>query len=115
MDIPRKKSGTRNRRLRKVFYAVVALVTIALITYGVSRLKPAAPGVERATLLIDTVKRGPMIRQVRGTGTLVPENIRVIAASTQGRVERIQVATRVREDADAHSGGRHRATSGTIR
>jgi HlyD family secretion protein len=91
MDIPRKKSGARNRRLRTILYAFVGLVTIALITYGVSRLKPAAPGVERATLLIDTVKRGPMIRQVRGTGSLVPENIRVIAASTQGRVERILV------------------------
>ncbi len=89
MDIPRKKSGTRKRRLRTALYAVVGIAAISLITYGVSRLKPAAPGVERSTVLIDTVKRGPMLRQVRGTGTLVPEDIRVIAASTQGRVERI--------------------------
>ncbi|MGB9180690.1 MAG: efflux RND transporter periplasmic adaptor subunit [Pyrinomonadaceae bacterium] len=91
MDIPRKKSGARNRRLRKALYAVLGVIAISLITYGVSRLKPAAPGVERSTLVIDTVKRGPMLRQVRGTGTLVPEDVRVIAASTEGRVERVLV------------------------
>lgn len=92
MDIKReKKSGLRSRRFRTVIYAVVGLCVVALITYGVSRLKPAAPTVERATLWIDTVKRGQMLRQVRGTGTLVPEDVRVIAAATQGRVERILV------------------------
>ena len=60
-----------------------------VITLGVSRLKPAAPSVDRATVWIDTVKRGPMMRQVRGSGTLVPEDIRWIPATTQGRVERI--------------------------
>ena len=69
----------------------VGLCVIALVTLGVARLKPAAPTVERGTLLIDTVKRGQMLRQVRGNGTLVPEDVRVIAASTQGRVERILV------------------------
>jgi HlyD family secretion protein len=91
MDIKRKTSGARNRRLRTIIYVVFGLGAIALITLGVSRLKPAAPTVERGTLLIDTVKRGQMLRQVRGNGTLVPEDIRVIAASTQGRVERILV------------------------
>lgn len=91
MDIPRKSSGARKRRLRTVIYAVVGVIAISLITYGVSRLKPAAPGVERGTLVIDTVKRGPMLRQVRGTGTLVPEDVRVIAASTEGRVENVLV------------------------
>ncbi len=89
MDIPRPKSSVRNRRLRTVLYAIVGLGVVSLITLGVSRLKPAAPSVERSTVWVDTVKRGPMLRQVRGTGTLVPEDIRVIAASTQGRVERI--------------------------
>jgi len=70
---------------------VVGLCVIALVTLGVARLKPAAPTVERGTLLVDTVKRGQMLRQVRGNGTLVPEDVRVIAASTQGRVERILV------------------------
>jgi HlyD family secretion protein len=54
----------------------------------VSKLEPAAPGVDRAAVWVDTVKRGPMIRQVRGSGTLVPENIRWIPATTSGRVER---------------------------
>lgn len=66
-------------------------MAIVLITIGLSRLKPAAPTVERATVYIDTVKRGPMLRQVRGLGTLVPEDIRWIPAVTNGRVERIVV------------------------
>ncbi len=59
------------------------------MTYGVSRLRPAAPGVDRATVWIDTVKRGELTRQVRGSGILVPENIRWIPATTSGRVERL--------------------------
>jgi len=70
---------------------VAALVVIAGVTYGLSRLKPAAPTVDKATVWLDTVKRGPMVRQVRGLGTLVPEEIRWIPAATDGRVERIVV------------------------
>ena len=62
---------------------------VVLITIVVSRLEPAAPTVERSTVWIDTVKRGEMIRQVRGAGTLVPEDVRWIPALTEGRVERI--------------------------
>ncbi|MFN2455434.1 MAG: HlyD family secretion protein [Pyrinomonadaceae bacterium] len=91
MDIKRPASATRKRRARKIIYAVIAVGAVSLITYAVSRLKPAAPGVERSTVWIDTVKRGGMLRQVRGLGTLVPENVRVIAAATQGRVERVLV------------------------
>jgi HlyD family secretion protein len=91
MDVPRGKSSIRKRRLRVALYAIVAIVAIAAITYGVSRMKPAAPSVERSTALIDTVKRGQMLRQVRGIGTLVPKDIRVIAAATEGRVERVYV------------------------
>src|ERR687895_280796 len=93
MDIPRqdKNKKKRNRRLRQIIFAAVGIIAIALITYGVSRLKPAAPSVERSTVWIDTVKRGPMLRQVRGPGTLVPEEVRVVAAATEGRVERILV------------------------
>ncbi|HEY0380183.1 MAG TPA: efflux RND transporter periplasmic adaptor subunit [Pyrinomonadaceae bacterium] len=91
MDIQRKKSGVRSRRFRTIVYAAIGVCAIALVTLVVARLKPAAPAVERGTLLIDTVKRGQMLRQVRGNGTLVPEDVRVIAASTQGRVERILV------------------------
>ena len=91
MDVPRGKSSARKRRVRVALYAIVAIGAIAAITFGVSRMKPAAPSVERSTALIDTVKRGQMLRQVRGMGTLVPQDIRVIAAATQGRVERVLV------------------------
>jgi HlyD family secretion protein len=66
----------------------VALTAIPLITIGLSRLKPAAPEVERSTVWLDTVKRGPMVREVRGLGSLVPEQILWIPAATDGRVER---------------------------
>jgi multidrug efflux pump subunit AcrA (membrane-fusion protein) len=70
---------------------VRALAAVLLITLGLSRLAPAAPQVEKGSVWIDTVKRGPMLRQVRGLGTLVPEEIRWIPATTEGRVERIVV------------------------
>lgn len=90
MDIARP-SNVRQKRIRRAVYAGVGLVAVLLITLGLSRLKPAAPSVERATVWIDTAKRGPMVRQVRGLGTLTPapEDIRWISAQTQGRVDRI--------------------------
>lgn len=72
-------------------YSVIGLLALSIITLGVSRLRPAAPSLERSTALIETVKRGPMLRDVHGTGTLVAEDVRVIAASTVGRVERVLV------------------------
>ena len=88
VDIPRP-SQARKKKIRRALYGTAAAVVIILITVGVSRLKPAAPSVDGATVWIDTVKRGPMLRQVRGSGTLVPEEIRWIPSTTQGRVERI--------------------------
>jgi HlyD family secretion protein len=88
MDIARPDQS-RQKRLRRTAYGVVAVLAVGGITLGLSKLKPAAPGVERTTVWIDTVKRGPMVRDVRGQGTLVPEDIRWIPATTQGRVERI--------------------------
>jgi HlyD family secretion protein len=89
VDIARSADVIKKKKIRRALYGAAALVVIILITVGVSQLKPAAPSVERATVWIDTVKRGPMLRQVRGSGTLVPEEIRWIPATTQGRVERI--------------------------
>src|ERR1051326_7575674 len=77
--------------MRIFVLAALGLVAISVITLGVSRLKPAPPSLDRSTALIDTVKRGPMLRDVHGTGTLVAEDIRVIAASTAGRVERVLI------------------------
>lgn len=91
VDIPRGEEVKRRKRIRQSVYAVSAVTVIILITIGVSRLKPAAPTVDRATVWVDAVKRGPMVRQVRGSGTLVPEDIRWIPASTQGRVERMVI------------------------
>lgn len=88
MDIPRPEIA-RKKKIRRIAYGASASAAILLITLGLSRLKPAAPSVERATVWVDQVKRGPMLRQVRGLGTLVPEEIRWIPALTSGRVERI--------------------------
>ena len=87
MDIPRE-SAKRQRRIRRIIYSFVGLVAIASVTWGLSRLKPAAPSVDKATVWIDTVKRGPMLLEVRGLGTLIPEEILWIPATTDGRVVR---------------------------
>jgi HlyD family secretion protein len=90
MDIPRTIAAKQRRR-RQLGYAAAGIALVALATMGLSKLKPAAPAVERAALWIDSVKRGPMLRQVRGLGTLVPQDIRWIPAVTEGRVDRILV------------------------
>jgi HlyD family secretion protein len=91
VDIARPAIIARQRRTRRITYGAATAVAVLLITLGLSRLKPAAPSVDRGTLVIDTVKRGGMLRQVRGLGTLVPEELRWIPAATEGRVERIVV------------------------
>src|SRR5437763_1423020 len=88
MDIARP-SNVRKKRIRQAIYAAVGLLAVVLVSVGLSRLKPAAPTVERAVVWPAKVKRGPMVRQVRGLGTLTPEDIRWIPATTQGRVEKI--------------------------
>ncbi len=88
MDIARP-SNARKKRIRNAIYGAVGLIVVVAVSVGLSRLKPAAPTVERAVVWPDTVKRGPMVRQVRGLGTLTPEDIRWIPATTQGRVEKI--------------------------
>ncbi len=92
MDISRpdiKKKKTR----RQWIYAGIGVVTLALVAFFVTRLKPAAPEVDRATVWTDVVKRGPLLRQVRGPGTLVPreDKIRLIPAETAATVVRIRV------------------------
>jgi len=91
VDVPRLPSIARARRNRRVIVVAVGVLAIAVTTLLMSRLKPAAPTVERSSVLTDTVKRGAMVRNVRGLGTLVPEVIRWIPAETAGRVERILV------------------------
>ena len=90
MDIARPSQAKAKRR-RQIIYGIVGLIVIAGITMGLSKLKPAAPSVERSVVWIDTVKRGPLVRQVRGLGTLTPYEIRWIPTITDGRVEKILV------------------------
>ncbi len=86
MDIARPDIK-RSRQIRRYIYAGAALLAVVLIMGAISRLKPAAPDVDRATVWTDTVKRGPMLRDVRGLGTLVPAVVRFIPAATDGTVE----------------------------
>jgi HlyD family secretion protein len=88
MDIQRP-SNARAKKIRRIAYGTVAVILIAGVTLGLSRLRPAAPTVDAATIWPDTVKRGPMLREVRGLGTLIPEDIRWIPAQTDSRVDRI--------------------------
>jgi len=87
MDVPRKDAG-RKRVIRRVVWIVSIVIALAGITFALSRLKPAAPSVEIATLWPDTVKRGPMRVDRHGLGTLVPEEKLVVPANTDGRVEK---------------------------
>ncbi len=84
MDIPREPRGNK----RRWFYVGTGIAVVVVITVALSKLGPAAPSVDRATIWSDSVKRGEMVRSVRGPGTLVSEQIRWIAALTAGRVER---------------------------
>ena len=86
MDIVRPEVK-RKKRIRRILYASGALVAAVVITAALAKLKPAAPGVDKATVWPDTVKRGPMLRDVRGLGTLVPDTIHVISAPVDGVVK----------------------------
>ena len=99
MDIPRK-SAAKKRLIRRIVVTVLGIAVIGVVSVLLGRLKPAAPPVERSTVWVDTVKRGPMLRDVRGLGTLVPEDSLLIPATTDGRVEKILIrpGTNVRED-----------------
>jgi HlyD family secretion protein len=88
MDIQRP-SNAHAKKIRRILYVGIAVVSVAGVTYGVSRLRPAAPSVDKATTWTDEVKRGPLLIEVHGVGTLVPEDIRWIPAQTDSRVDRI--------------------------
>ena len=88
-DIVRDPAILKRKRLRQAGYAAVGVIIVIGVSIALARMEPAAPNVERATVLVDTVKRGSIIRQVRGLGTLVPEDTRWLPSTTEGRVERI--------------------------
>src|SRR5258708_2559122 len=99
MDVIRKDAG-RKRMIRRIVYISIVVITVPLITWALSRLKPAAPSVEAATLWPDTVKRGQMKVDRRGLGTLVPEETLFIPAISDGRVEKrlVQTGAKVKPD-----------------
>jgi HlyD family secretion protein len=97
MDVPRKDAA-KKRLIKRIIIGLVILVALVPVGYFVGipfvfagKLKPAAPGVELSTLWPDTVRRGPMVREVRGLGTLVPEDTLLIPANTDGRIEKILI------------------------
>jgi HlyD family secretion protein len=88
-DIARDPAILKRKKIRHALYAAAGVVVIIVVSLALARMEPAAPTVERATVLVDTVKRGSIIRQHRGLGTLVPEDTRWLPSRTNGRVERI--------------------------
>ena len=99
MDVSRPDRA-RQIRMRRILYGIAAAVILGIVTLGLSRLKPAAPGVEKANVWFGVVARGPLVRQVRGSGSLVPVEVNWIAAVTDARVARIvtQAGTAVQPD-----------------
>lgn len=87
MDIVRPELK-RKKRIRRIIYIAIIVILIPLVTYGLSKLKPAPPTVDGSTLYPGVVKRGDMVIERRGLGTLIPEDVQMIAAVTQGRVVR---------------------------
>src|ERR1041385_7004612 len=90
MDVARPHSVARNKKIKRIVVLLLVLIAAAGVSLGLSRMKPAAPTVDRATVWIDTAKRGEMLREVRGLGTLVPENVRWIPATTEGVIEEVK-------------------------
>ena len=99
MDIKRPPKSKIKKRIKTAILIVVGLAAVGGITYGLAKLKPAAPTIDKATAVIETVKRGEMVRDVRGNGTLVPEVTRWVPAPAQGRVEKINLQAGVEVDA----------------
>ena len=99
MDIPRK-DASRKRLIRRIALGVIVVSVVVGTSFALKRLKPAAPSVDGSVVWRDTVKRGPITLEVRGLGTLVPENTMIVPATTDGRVQRILIrpGTEVKAD-----------------
>ena len=99
-DIARDPAILKRKKLRHALYAAIGVLVVIGVSIALARMEPAAPTVERATVLTDTVKRGSIIRQHRGLGTLVPEDTRWLPSRTDGRVERIVLRPGAKVEAD---------------
>lgn len=91
MDIKRPGKSKLKKRIRTGILIIIGLAAVGGITFVLAKLKPAAPTLDRSTAVIDTVKRGQMLREVRGNGTLVPQVTRWVPAPAEGRVEKILI------------------------
>ena len=100
MDIKRPPKSKIKKKIRTAVMIVVGVATLGGITYGLTKLKPAAPTLDPSTAVIDTVKRGEMVRDVRGNGTLVPEVTRWVPAPAEGRVESLPLQAGVEVSPD---------------
>ena len=100
MDIKRSGKSKLKKRIRTAIFVGVGLVAVGGITLVLARLKPASPTLDRSTAVIDTVKRGQMLREVRGIGTLVPQLTRWVPAPADGRVEKILIQAGVEVGSD---------------
>ena len=100
-DIARDPAFLKRRRLRRIGYGVVAGIVVIGVTIALARMEPAAPTVPEGTLLTDVVKRGSIVLERRGLGTLVPEDTRLLPATTNGRVERILLRPGAQVQADS--------------
>lgn len=98
MDIKRPPKSKIKKKIRNAVMIVIGVAALGGITYGLTKLKPAAPTLDPSTAVIETVKRGEMVRDVRGNGTLVPEITRWVPAPADGRVERILLKAGVEVD-----------------
>jgi HlyD family secretion protein len=98
-DVARDPAILKRKRRRQVILAVFGALAVVALSVALGRMEPAAPTVERATVLEDVVRRGSIVRQVRGPGTLVPEDTRWLPATTDGRVERILLRPGARVEA----------------
>ncbi|HYV10604.1 MAG TPA: HlyD family efflux transporter periplasmic adaptor subunit [Pyrinomonadaceae bacterium] len=98
MDIKRAPKSKIKKKIRNAVMIVVGIAAIGGITYGLTKLKPAAPTLDSSTAVIETVKRGEMVRDVRGNGTLVPEVTRWVPAPADGRIEKILLKAGVEVD-----------------
>ena len=99
MDIKRPPKSKLKKKIRNAVMIVVGVAALGGITYGLTKLKPAAPTLDPSTAVIETVKRGEMVRDVRGNGTLVPEITRWVPAPADGRVEKVLLQAGVEVDA----------------
>jgi len=98
MDIKRAPKSKIKKKIRNAVMIVIGIAAIGGITYGLTKLKPAAPTLDPSTAVIETVKRGEMVRDVRGNGTLVPELARLVPAPADGRVEKVLLKAGVEVD-----------------